>query len=140
MKQLSLNGTWKMTGAGLEVDGKIPGSLFSFLLDADMMADPYWRDNEFGALALTHNDYTFSRSFEFEKGEDKYILRFEGIDTIADVYLNGVHIAHTEDMHITYEFDVTDNLISNVKYQVEEFAGLPVERISVYVEGVRVID
>ena len=66
MKQLSLNGTWKMTGAGLEVDGKIPGSLFSFLLDADMMADPYWRDNEFGALALTHNDYTFSRSFEFE--------------------------------------------------------------------------
>ena len=35
---------------------------------------------------------------------------------------------------------VTDNLISNVKYKVEEFAGLPVERIGVYVEGVRVID
>ena len=35
---------------------------------------------------------------------------------------------------------VSDNLISNVKYKVEEFAGLPVERISVYVEGVRVID
>ena len=35
---------------------------------------------------------------------------------------------------------VSDNLISNVKYKLEEFAGLPVERITVYVEGVRVID
>lgn len=35
---------------------------------------------------------------------------------------------------------VTENLISNVKYKVEEFAGLTVERINVFVEGVRVID
>ena len=111
MKSISLNGIWKMKGGSIECEGKIPGSLYSFLLDADMIADPYWRDNEFGALALTHGDYTFSRSFDFERGGDEYILRFEGIDTIADVYLNGVHIAHTEDMHITYEFDVTDTLL-----------------------------
>ena len=112
MKELSLNGIWKMTGGGIECEGKIPGSLYSFLLDADMMADPYWRDNEFGALALTHGDYTFSRSFDFEKGEDEYILRFDGIDTIADVFLNGTHIAHTDDMHVTYELSVT-NVIKN---------------------------
>ena len=35
---------------------------------------------------------------------------------------------------------VTDNLISNVKYKVEEFTGLKIERINVCVEGVRVID
>ena len=35
---------------------------------------------------------------------------------------------------------VTDNLISNVKYKVEEFTGLEVEKINVYIEGVRVID
>ena len=111
MKSISLNGIWKMKGGSIECEGKIPGSLYSFLLDADMIADPYWRDNEFGALALTHGDYTFSRTFDFERSGDEYILRFEGIDTIADVYLNGVHIAHTEDMHITYEFDVTDTLL-----------------------------
>jgi len=49
------------------------------------------------------------------------------------------------DLHIIVSYGVsisavTDNLISNVKYQVEEFAGLPVERINVFVEGVRVID
>ena len=111
MKSLSLNGIWRMTGGDIDCEGKVPGSLYSFLLDAGMMKDPYYRDNEFGALALTHEDYTFSRTFDFKKGNDQYLLRFEGIDTIADVYLNGTHIAHTDDMHITYEFDVTDTLV-----------------------------
>ena len=35
---------------------------------------------------------------------------------------------------------VTDNLISNVKYKVEEFTGMEIEKINIYVEGVRVID
>ena len=35
---------------------------------------------------------------------------------------------------------VCENLISNVKYKVEEFTGLEVEKISVFVEGVRVLD
>ena len=35
---------------------------------------------------------------------------------------------------------VTDNLISNVKYKVEEFTGMEIEKINIFVEGVRVID
>ncbi|MGN0385819.1 MAG: Asp23/Gls24 family envelope stress response protein [Lachnospiraceae bacterium] len=35
---------------------------------------------------------------------------------------------------------VSDNLIENVKYKVEEFTGLTIEKINVFVEGVRVID
>ncbi len=35
---------------------------------------------------------------------------------------------------------VSDNLISNVKYKVEEFTGIEVEKINIFVEGVRVID
>ena len=62
MKSLSLNGKWTMTGGGYEVEGNIPGSLYSFLLDAGLMENPHWRDNEFDALALTHNDYIFRTS------------------------------------------------------------------------------
>lgn len=35
---------------------------------------------------------------------------------------------------------VADNLISNVKYKVEEFTGMEVQKINIFVEGVRVID
>ena len=49
------------------------------------------------------------------------------------------------DMHIVVEFGVNikvicDSIMNNVKYKVEEFTGLKIERINIYVEGVRVID
>lgn len=49
------------------------------------------------------------------------------------------------DFHVIVSYGVSiqavsDNLISNVKYKVEEFTGLTIEKINIYVEGVRVID
>lgn len=35
---------------------------------------------------------------------------------------------------------VSDNLISSVKYKVEEFTGIEIEKINIFVEGVKVID
>lgn len=35
---------------------------------------------------------------------------------------------------------VADNLIENVKYKVEKFTGIEVEKVNIFVEGVRVID
>ncbi|MBQ2757664.1 MAG: glycoside hydrolase family 2 protein, partial [Clostridia bacterium] len=118
MKKISLSGTWRMTGGGFDLTGKIPGSLFSFLLDAGRMEDPYYRDNEYGALALTHNDYTFSRTFELTKENACYLLRFEGLDTLCDIYLNDRHVAHTLNMHVCYEFDVTP-LLRNGQNEVK---------------------
>ena len=51
----------------------------------------------------------------------------------------------TIDFHVIVSYGVsisavTDNLISNVKYRVEEFSGMPVDKINIYIEGVRVID
>ena len=49
------------------------------------------------------------------------------------------------DFHIIVAYGVsiiavTENLVSNVKYKVESFTGLTVEKINIFVEGVRVID
>ena len=44
---------------------------------------------------------------------------------------------HISDVSISA---VTENLISNVQYKVEEFSGMPVDKINIYIEGVRVID
>ena len=35
---------------------------------------------------------------------------------------------------------VSDNLRENVKYKLEKFTGMAVDKINIYVEGVRVID
>ncbi len=49
------------------------------------------------------------------------------------------------DFHVIVSYGVSimavaDNLMSSVKYKVEEFTGLKLEHINIYVEGVRVID
>lgn len=49
------------------------------------------------------------------------------------------------DFHVIVAYGVSistvaDNLVHNVKYKVEEFTGLKIGRINVYVEGVRIID
>lgn len=64
---------------------------------------------------------------------------------------HGIQVSISDENKITLNFHVivvygvsisavSDNLISNVKYKVEEFFGMPVEKINIFVEGVRVID
>lgn len=108
MKKLSLSGKWRMTGNGYDCVGTVPGSLYSFLLENKLMEDPYYRDNELKALELSYHDYTFEREFDFDKCCGKHYLHFDGLDTFCDVYLNGEYIASCDNMHIAYEFDVTD--------------------------------
>ena len=73
MEQYSLNGKWNMLGAdGLEVSGQIPGSVYSFLIDAGRMKNPYYRDYEIDALKWMEYDFLFSRDFDLlEKIEEK---------------------------------------------------------------------
>ena len=63
----------------------------------------------------------------------------------------GITVAISDENHISINFHiivaygvsisaVTENLISNVKYRVEEFSGMPVDKINIYIEGVKVID
>lgn len=63
----------------------------------------------------------------------------------------GINVEVDEDNNVTINFHVivsygvsisavSDNLVSNVKYQVEEITGLKVKKINIFVEGVRVID
>ena len=48
------------------------------------------------------------------------------------------------DFHVIVAYGVIvtvcDNLINNVKYKFENFTGLEIEKINIFVEGVRVID
>ena len=49
------------------------------------------------------------------------------------------------DFHIIVAYGVSisavsENLIENVRYKVETFTGIPVDKVNIYVEGVRLID
>lgn len=128
MKRFSLNGKWEMNGGGYNCFGAVPGSVYSFLLDNGLMPDPHYRDNELKVAEIIKNDFTFSRDFTFENPDkNKILLRCEGLDTLCDLSINGEKVGYTDNMHRTYEFDVTDllvdgnNSISATFYSPTEF-------------------
>ena len=64
---------------------------------------------------------------------------------------HGIQVDISDDNKLTINFHVIvsygvsistvcENLVGNVKYRVEEFTGMEVDKINIYVEGVRVID
>lgn len=113
MKKFSLDGIWQLSGAGYNCEGTVPGSVYSFLLEKGLMEDPFYRMNELEALKLMENEFTFSRTFMYKKTGNPVVLRCEGLDTLCDLYLNGQFVGHTDNMHRTYEFDVTPWLQNN---------------------------
>jgi len=110
MIKLDLTGIWQMEGAGFSCEGSIPGSVYSFLLENRLAEDPFYRENELQALKILNHEFTFSRHFTLSVPKDPVLLRCEGLDTLCDIYLNGKHLAYTDNMHRTYEFDVSSLL------------------------------
>ena len=110
MKKYNLNGTWQMKGNGFCCSGSIPGSVYSFLLENELLDDPFYRDNELKALALMEHPYDFHRSFSFTPDGNPVFLCCDGLDTLCTIFINGVKVAETKNMHRRYRFDVTDVL------------------------------
>ncbi len=115
MKQQLLHNNWQMTIAGKNdfIKATVPGSVYNDMLAAGRMEDPYFRDNEVKAFALMDNEFLYKTAFDAEDNilqSDKVLLRFDGLDTLADITLNGILLGSAFNMHRYWEFDVKDLL------------------------------
>ena len=136
MIQQYISDKWQMRRMGGSLQpAVVPGTVYTDLLRNGNMEDPFWKDNEIRALPLMEDDYEYEVSFDSDeemKKQDQVLLHFDGLDTIADIYLNQKHIGKAYNMHRIWEYDVTDclrekeNLLrvvlhSPLKYIREEF-------------------
>lgn len=106
---------WTMREKGSEerLPAKVPGSVYQDLLENGRMEDPFWRYNEEEALRLMEKDYIYETVFIPEKAvleTDRIFLRCEGLDTIADVSVNGRQIGQADNMHRIWEFPLEEIL------------------------------
>lgn len=152
MRQLSLNGPWTLDIPGsafTAVPAEVPGSVYHDLLAAGRIPDPFYRDNETEALKLMEYDFHYSRAFQAD-GElldcGAVLLRCEGLDTLAAVYINGAEAGRADNMHRTWEFDVKDLLrkgentiavhfASPTKFIRESYAADPADGTADAMEG-----
>ncbi|MCD7746899.1 MAG: glycoside hydrolase family 2 protein [Firmicutes bacterium] len=111
MLRQEIKDNWKMKKAGTAeyVPAVVPGSVYTDLLREGRMKDPFYGDNEDEALRLMDDDFEYETEFDCGDellGCDRILLHFDGIDTIADVYLNGSLLGSPENMHRVWEYDV----------------------------------
>ena len=117
--------------------GRIDSGLGQIIIDTDVIA------TYAGSVAVECFGIIGMAAVSMKDGLVKLLRR--------DSLQHGINVKITEDNKIRLDFHVivaygvsicavSDNLIASVKYKVEEFTGMEVDKINIFVEGVRVID
>lgn len=113
MERQELKEGWKLRYYDKELKTQVPFSLYYDLLNHGEIDDPFYRDNESEAFPLSKEDYTYVLDFDTNHeiiNCSRIWLRFDGIDTLADIYLNDAFLGETFNMHRVWEFPVEKHL------------------------------
>ncbi|MDY7102838.1 MAG: glycoside hydrolase family 2 protein [Actinomycetota bacterium] len=106
------------------VAATVPGCVHTDLLAAGLIEDPYVDRNEDDQHWIGRSAWEYRLTFEHEAGHPgaRTDLVFDGLDTIAEVELNGEVLGTTANMHRTYRFDVGRTLRAGPNELVVRFA------------------
>lgn len=127
-KKIDLNGEWKLVYAPnscvktddyylntvlsikasgyKSVDAIVPGNFELDLYRAGIIGDPYYATNTLEIQKLECMHLYYYKEFYIGEYLDESFLHFEGIDTVSDIYINGCHIASTNNMFIAHEYQL----------------------------------
>src|SRR5262245_17382206 len=110
---LDLSGTWRLESGDGRVAAQIalPGDVHSALIAAGIIADPYLGRNELDARWVADVDWLIWREFDHAgAGSAQWYLDLDGIDTVAEVSLNGAQVLEAANCFRRYRPDVTSAL------------------------------
>ena len=133
MKKVYLTDGWVLSGDGFEgkIEARVPGCVHTDLMNAGIIANPLYRDNNEKCQWIENGNYTYTTRFAAKRAEGVRLV-FEGLDTYADIYLNGVHLGEVHNMFIPHSFDVAGAIVDGenlleVKFRspIAEVEGLP---------------
>ena len=115
--RVSLCGDWNLESADqtLKCPVKIPGSVLSAVTEQGILDDPYDRMNEYQTREYLDQDFLFSRTFRIEKQDGMtYELCCDGIDTVAEIFINGILLQKVDNMHRRYRIRCTEALKNGI--------------------------
>ncbi len=101
-------------GAEDWLPAEVPGSAQTALLAENKIPDPFVADNELRVQWVAERDWEYRLLFEEHEGlqdADKVMLTFDGLDTLAEVFINGKQIGEADSMFRRYAWDVTEELV-----------------------------
>ncbi|MBR7128570.1 MAG: hypothetical protein IKD09_08270, partial [Lentisphaeria bacterium] len=119
---------WKLTLQNpitkeiVTIPAQVPGNAIADLYRNGIIEDPFFADNSVRMRPFEFIDWEYSTQFrKVEKeADEKLYLNFEGIDTIADVFVNGEKIGSANNMFIAHKFELPENLqeVNDLKVKI----------------------
>lgn len=122
MKRIDLNGRWqfrivlsrgKTVATHVEVQewmpASVPGTVHTDLLAAGKIPDPFYRMNELDVQWVDTERWVYRKEFDISKDfldGDAIHLVAEGLDTFAEIILNGKSVAKTSNMFVAHRFAI----------------------------------
>jgi len=132
-ERISLDGAWLFCGLKVSEDerrdneiaspgyrvstwreGVVPGVVHLDLMRNDLLPDPFLGMNEKQAAWVEENDWWYRKEFDVNPAlldASEFLLRFEGLDTFATIWLNGTKLGTTDNMFIPWDFPVKRLLV-----------------------------
>ena len=106
---------WEFSQAGSNewMSARVPGTVHQDLLDHGRLPDPFYGMNELKVQWVEKEDWLYRTVFTVTADQlksDAAWLTFEGLDTYADVYLNGSLLLKADNMFVGHKLAVKDVL------------------------------
>lgn len=136
-----LNAQWSLIQAdyNLNLPVEIPSTVFETLINQEVIEDPFYGVQENEVAWVYNSDWVYQLYFDSPvkiktlRQYEHIILRFNGLDTIAEVRLNETLLGLTTDTFQFYEFDVKD-VIRNKENILEVRCQSPTKIAREYIE------
>ncbi len=111
MHKQTLSGTWqfRQSGSNEWLPANVPGGVHTDLLALVRIPDPFVADNEKKVQWVAESDWEYRRIFSVDKaltGEEHHSLVCDGLDTLAEVSLNGALLGRTDNMFRCWTWEV----------------------------------
>lgn len=125
------NWTFCQVGDTLWSDAKVPGTVHQDLLNHNRIPNPFYGMNEQAVQWVENEDWMYRTSFvvdEQQLSRDAAVLELDGLDTYADVFLNGALILRSDNMFVGHKVQVKPVLRKGVNRLLVRFRS-PVKEV-----------
>ena len=107
---ISLNSDWQFSKAGTNewYPAVVPGTIHTDLFRNKLIPDPFFSDNEKKLQWIDTCDWIYKTTFTYRQYRSLHTmeLQFKGLDTYADIFVNGKLVTRTDNMFREFLVDV----------------------------------
>ena len=113
--RIDLCGEWDFRQSGSEhwIRASVPGCVHTDLMSAGLIDDPFYGRNEKSIQWIGEKDWEYRKTFTISEADllvSNMWVVLEGVDTYADISVNGLPVGTTDNMFRTWRFDISDKL------------------------------